>query len=150
MIYIPPSISADLFLQFFSVFEHCTMNINNHVVVMGDFNVSHFIDDDLNNPKVLAVTNFLNITGLLQYNNILNHNGRLLDLLFSDMICRVVHDDKPLVIEDTHHPALSIEVEVGALHTNQFPFNQLSNCYNLKKPIYMHCMIQLCFKIGRF
>lgn len=40
---------------------HCILNINNYVVVMGVFNVSYFINEDLNDLQISAVSNFLNV-----------------------------------------------------------------------------------------
>lgn len=102
-------------------------------LILGDFNISYAIwsyntdknDMDLqtnNNNLACHTDDFMNISLLSQYNNQLNINNRLLDLIFSNAFCQVSSSRNPLLPEDPHHKSLEI-----ALSASVFAPLKLSN-----------------------
>ncbi|VEN41440.1 unnamed protein product [Callosobruchus maculatus] len=70
---------------------------------------------------------------MTQYNSVLNTHNRMLDLVLSDINCKVEKDDLPLVPEDNYHPSLSIALKVSDFKRYRFETNLNSKCYNFKK-----------------
>ncbi|KAL0809754.1 hypothetical protein ABMA28_011255 [Loxostege sticticalis] len=119
-----------------SAFESISSDFLNHpddqYLVIGDFNISsanwEFTDScmslaasDSDNVCNLTygLVSFLNFTGFKQYNTISNSNGRYLDLVISSRDCLVSHSCSPLVVEDSHHPALLVKVLRAGLSSLQ-------------------------------
>ncbi|VEN41441.1 unnamed protein product [Callosobruchus maculatus] len=74
---------------------------------------------------------------MTQYNSVLNTHNRMLDLVLSDINCKVEKDDLPLVPEDNYHPSLSIALKVSDFKRYRFETNLNSKCYNFKKGNYL-------------
>ena len=53
--------------------------------------------------KVSALSDFMNISNLSQYNGCININDRILDLVLCSISCRVKSSAAPLTPEDPHH-----------------------------------------------
>lgn len=91
VIYIPPSIQFDRFVQFI---EELIINLNSFngfdIVVVGDFNVPSY-DADLDNRYTIVLRNFQNLLNFQQFNNVLNNQGCFLDLMFSNINYSVQH-----------------------------------------------------------
>lgn len=94
---------------------------HDHFFIAGDFNLSNTrwsengpIQTSYSSASLLnAATDFLdmcNLNGLTQYNNILNSNNKILDLIFANIHINVSHSVSPLVMEDAHHPCLEISL----------------------------------------
>lgn len=98
---------------------------------MGDFNISEYI---LRTPSrnYNYLQHFINFFNLEQYNYILNVNNRLLDLILSNLSCSVQKPISSLLTEDSHHPALCINVCVQNESTNKFPLFSHES-FNFKK-----------------
>lgn len=133
-IYIPPSLSSADFEYFFDLLERVIADKCN-VLVVGDFNVPNFTNINLNDAKSNIVNHFIAFSNFKQFNNILNVNNRLLDLVLSDIKCSVFKDENPLVVEDTYHPAFYIECIINQKHMPNFPKTNAMNAktYNFKK-----------------
>nr|CAI5825566.1 unnamed protein product [Callosobruchus analis] len=134
VVYIPPDTSADdleLFLDQFIVFN---LSHSCSFVLVGDFNVPAFSLDQ-NDKKHRLLNDFAELCSIKQYNDILNQNGRLLDLIFSSVNCSSKRDDMPLVIEDRHHPAIffSISLQNTSSRASQFSSKRCSNVFNFRK-----------------
>lgn len=117
-VYLPPNDPAP-----FSVFLHKLQDVRDHfpdtsILVVGDFNipcVSWTVssgcglipvgDLDARAKEFLLMISYCDF---FQYNNIVNCNGRTLDLILcnSDLINSVFSCDDPLVNLDAHHPAV--------------------------------------------
>ncbi|KAG7305587.1 hypothetical protein JYU34_009672 [Plutella xylostella] len=95
---------------------------NDLILILGDFNISnglwtlsssHSGCHVLVNPQADGLTYnmsaLLSLTGLGQYNHILNKNNKMLDLVISSCECEVSKAE-PFVREDDHHPALRLTV----------------------------------------
>ena len=133
VIYIPPDISSHDFELFFNALE--TFILNDEIILVGDFNVPHFIQEGFNCPKTYTLKQFCDTGQLVQSNSILNFNGNMLDLIFSDLNIdiSVKHSDPPLLHEDPHHPGLHMTLQFPLrLHTDQFP-SAANSCYNWRK-----------------
>lgn len=133
--YIPPSISVnelELFLELLG------QSVNNHrnVLIMGDFNITHFNNNDIIDTKCQLINDFINFVSLNQVNNVVNVNGRLLDLVFTNIQCKVFHDCLPLVKEDVHHPAIQLALSPNAASFPTFPVNSAGKNYNFRKANY--------------
>lgn len=111
VVYVPPAVSHD---ELDKYFDALATLINTHnILLMGDFNVFEFADSG-NCPRALSVRNFVDFLNLKQMNTIRNSNGRILDLIFTNLNCQVVIERElcPFVPEDTHHPALSSDMPI--------------------------------------
>ncbi|KAJ3649606.1 hypothetical protein Zmor_021339 [Zophobas morio] len=60
----------------------------------------------------------MNTLEFLQYNNVLNVNHRILDLVISNISCYVSKSDEELVPVDVHHPPLLLMVKSAVKCTN--------------------------------
>lgn len=54
-----------------------------------------------------VINNFAKFTYYVQYNNVKNKTGRLLNLVFSNIDCDVTHNVNFIVSEDSYYPSLS-------------------------------------------
>ena len=63
------------------------------VIILGDFNIPHYIKNDVKDSKTSVMSNFLTFFNLLQYNNTLNSSGRILDLVLSNVECEIFHNE---------------------------------------------------------
>jgi hypothetical protein len=91
-------------------------------LLVGDFNLPCFqwqedgyillnnIGSNMQNAAQTFV-NSLSYAGLVQFNQILNGNGRSLDLVFCNLNSQVDKADTPLLREDMHHPSLLLTIK---------------------------------------
>lgn len=110
------------------IFDHP----NDAFLILGDFNISYAtwsyntdnkcMDIDPNNNNLAFHTSdFMSISSLSQYNNQVNQNNRLLDLVFSNEPCQVSSYTNPLLPEDKHHKSLEIIMSVSSLAQLNLP-----------------------------
>lgn len=132
VVYIPPNTSAEHYELFFEAFEQLYFCVDAQLLVFGDFNIPHYINKDTNDIKTNIITNFSTYFGLQQHNGILNGSGRLLDLVFTNLKCEILHDNAPLVKEDIFHPALLIKTNIP-LKCKNFVSSNNQKTYNFKK-----------------
>ncbi|RZC42484.1 hypothetical protein BDFB_013815, partial [Asbolus verrucosus] len=85
------------------------------------------------NLKSHLLNNFLIFSGLNQYNNTVNSFGRILDLICSNLYTDNVFQTDSLVIQDPHHPALSVNVHLKNLSTKTLSACKEKYSYNFKK-----------------
>lgn len=123
-IYIPPNIDCDdyeLFLDALSL-----LLVDKLCVIVGDFNAPAFVSASLDDRRSNTILHFMETLNLRQVNNIVNSNGRLLDLVLTNVSWEVivVRDIVPFVPEDAHHPAIDITINVRAVvESPSFPSN---------------------------
>ena len=118
-----------IFCNFFEEF----FNKEDNILILGDFNIPQFIQNN-DNILVHTLNNFCSFMNFIQYNCVKNASNKLLDLVFSNVHCRVEHDCSPVVAEDTHHPALSILIDFTVDNFSNFPSTRPNGVklYNLK------------------
>lgn len=133
VVYIPPSISIPLFESFCEAFSQFNCLLEENVIVLGDFNVPKFIDDNTNDSKKQTIQNFATLLNFKQYNSVTNTTGRLLDLVFANIKCEVFHDNAPFVPEDIYHPALFVSIDLNLQVNINFVSNNTNKVYNFKK-----------------
>ena len=136
VIYIPPATSVETFESFFEVLENYIHCYKNHVIFVGDFNITEYATGDLIDKKTRIINNFVEFFDLAQLNYVLNSNNRLLDLVLSNLKCEVTYHSDPFVLEDSHHPALSIYFNVNVKNQNNFTSTSCIKKYNFKKANY--------------
>ena len=89
---------------------------------------------------------FSTLNNLTQHNNILNHNGKILDVLlttdhFNIDICK---HSVPLVPEDPHHPCLEMIIScVNEQCNTRFPRNSESLKFNFRRANFMELYLTL-------
>lgn len=144
-IYIPPDISSLDFEHFLNQFEQLICNFD-RLIIFGDFNVPDFLEANLNSAKFNAINNFMSMAGLKQCNNIVNINGRMLDLCFCRNvdIVTISEDSQPLVNVDIHHPALNVVVKISKTKANNFPLSDNAKLYNFKKANFQGLYNEMC------
>ena len=108
LLYIPPSVSLELLTAFLESLELATFLHDKHLLVLDDFNIPNFADQNFNDRALFTVNHFINFYGSQQLNNIPNKLNRLLDLVISNLDCTVSLNVPPIVKEDDYHPSLLI------------------------------------------
>lgn len=126
-VYVPPNVKVDVYEQILENFNR-VLSGNENIIVIGDFNIPHFIGSDCMKSNLL--NQFLNLNNLSQFNTILNHRGKLLDLILSNMsVLHLERSKSPLVVEDKYHPALEMSLYMEINQSKQNHINQ-SYCYD--------------------
>ncbi|KAK9692807.1 hypothetical protein QE152_g34894 [Popillia japonica] len=91
------------------MFEEATAYFNNHVIILGDFNITYFNDHSNRDRKCQIIDAFLNFTDFHQINTVANNRGRLLDLVITNFAqLSLEREELPLVQEDLDHPAIKL------------------------------------------
>lgn len=123
-IYVPPDLPSDDYEMFF---DTLTLDLlDKKLLICGDFNCPKFYSQDAIDHKTNTLLNFMHALDLKQHNEVLNCNGNLLDLIFSNVSYSILvsHDNNPLVPEDAYHPALNVYIDLIVTDT---PENFRSN-----------------------
>ena len=135
--YIPPKFTQheDLFASISAL--PCLNGVFDGIF-LGDFNIPDFNSlYDTGNfdgiPKLTSIKNFAEFCNFKQFNNVLNQNARLLDLVFSNMqSLHVFESDSPVLPTDAHHPPLIMQCL--ACTPREIHFNVKNGySYNFKK-----------------
>lgn len=133
LVYIPPSLNTTTFKQFFEVLEHVELFWNKNVIFLGDFNVRNFKNREQGDFRIEPIYAFLNCFHFRQYNNVLNTDNKLLDLVIANIKCEITRDTTPFVPEDQYHPALSITADISFQKKNTFTPNTNNISFNFRK-----------------
>ncbi|XP_063917329.1 uncharacterized protein LOC135133030 [Zophobas morio] len=126
VVYIPPSISFDVYEQFFTILNEFDLCHNENVLLIGDFNTPYF-NTELPDRFKTTLNNFKDFHNFTQYNSILNSHNRILDLIFSDFQIIVNKSN------DSHHPALDFEFVSNHSNYELFEMNDHYEVFNFKK-----------------
>lgn len=123
--YIPPNSCVENYMKHFRLMSLAVeiMDSSSDIICVGDFNLpltSWVPLDDSNrylpsSSSTLMEDFFEGISdiGLHQFNNILNANNRILDLIFSNSQYISLFRTSPLVSpEDKHHPTLRVSLDI--------------------------------------
>lgn len=108
VLYIPPNATEDDFLlQLESIERACVILMNERVIILGDFNL-YSATVDANN----YFQYFLSFCNLIQFNDVKNERGRVLDLVLMQPNTQTVVERAadPLVRIDVLHPPLIINI----------------------------------------
>lgn len=118
--YIVPNTSHRALEALFDSLCACEFLYSSPILLLGDFNipeyVAHLKHKQVSN-RVRALLSLMNFFDLKQLNHIENSNGRLLDLVLSNITGSVERASDLLLDEDVHHPAL--EITLCVQHTLQ-------------------------------
>ncbi|XP_031349756.1 uncharacterized protein LOC116175664 [Photinus pyralis] len=106
---------------------------SDNFVIVSDFNIPSFNSADASDSKCRTMRNFLHFLYADQYNNVVNLQGRTLDLILSSCLCHVEHDDFALIKEDVYHPALDFTLQLTYKSSAIFPINASCKVYNFAK-----------------
>ncbi|GJQ80650.1 hypothetical protein Trydic_g9234 [Trypoxylus dichotomus] len=111
-LYIPPNIGLDDYETLIDALG--TFLLHKQCILVRDFNAPGFNMPDLNDRRTSSILLLMETLNLRQLNDITNLNGKLLDLVFTnlDVEFAVAHDLAPFVGEDPHHPALDILISL--------------------------------------
>ena len=112
VVYIPPNVPQSLLLEYLDVLTLQLVNYDK-VIILGDFNVPEFIDSRNGNNKLRALHNCFKTLNMLQINNVLNEQSRILDLVAanSSLTVTATLDNAPILNIDRLHPPLNIFVQ---------------------------------------
>lgn len=108
-VYIPPSSDVRTYEECFSYIESFALYSDQITILVGDFNIPQFCNNNCNSNVVQLTFEFMSYMQLIQYNTIRNVSDVVLDLVLSSIECTVTKSINPLVSEDVHHPALQIK-----------------------------------------
>lgn len=131
VIYIPPKISLSDFETLFELLSELDCLHDGNVIFVGDFNVPNFGKIPNNDPKCLHLCNFFEFLNFSQYNLVQGRSRNLLDLLFSNVECKVQLEEHPLINVDTYHPPLSIDINMSV--SSSFAVNMDSGVYDYRR-----------------
>lgn len=93
----------------------CEKNLNDFVLIVGDFNLLNFILNNGTmksyNSKSVQLLQTINLCNLQQQSSVFNYSGVMLDLVLSNMIVTVSEVDVNNVLTpiDFLYPALTVE-----------------------------------------
>ena len=105
IVYIPPNTSVATYETIFDLFSILDGIQSKNVILVGDFNITHYasyLRDEHANGLVSAFLNLMNTCALSQYNFEFNSNDKILDLVLCNSYCTVEKCIDPLVAEDNH------------------------------------------------
>lgn len=133
VIYISRTPTADTLETLLDYF--CESHLHTkHLLILGDFNIPNFANDLIDDTLSRLLINFANFLNLTQCNSVKNHQGKLLDLIFSNIPCTITRDNIPFVAADAFHPALIITGDINIHQYINFDISQNNNkSYNFRK-----------------
>lgn len=127
-VYIPPPVTTNLLNLFVDNCNGILQSYHGNTMIIGDFNlpflnwqtktnqdVHELIPTNFNCNLGYIFVDFISLNNLTQFNDVLNTNNRILDLVLSNInnisvkVC-----ENPLIKLDAHHPALEINTNVYA------------------------------------
>lgn len=115
LVYFPPKTHISVFKAFFDKLDSFVIK-HEHILVIGDFNLQVFgsgYDLAQGGEACKQLLFFGRLHNLTSKNNVLNFQGKTLDLVLSDISDLVVKQEyNSLVKIDRYHPALLIEWQV--------------------------------------
>ena len=136
VLYVPPSCGVDDYSILFESLMSVNVLYKSNIIVLGDFNIPEYIScyssSVISSNIYYDCDNFSKFLGLSQKNFVLNSNERLLDLVFSNTECHVIHAEEVLTLEDAHHPALEVSVCLLKEKTTCIPIKTHGE-FNFKK-----------------
>ena len=133
--YVPPAQPVKFYQIFFKAFGSLDFIVGADIVIVGDFNLPDF---EQNNPpeyisqKVSHLRNLSNFLNLKQFNFVPNVYSRILDLVLSNIDPIVTKASDVLVDEDPHHPSLMATIKFQKTANRNLP-NSASSSYNFHK-----------------
>lgn len=133
-VYIPPDISRQQFEEFFDYLG--ILVLDKPFIILGDFNLPNYVSDPLGCAKCNYFQSFLSMHHFHQFNTVTNCNGRLLDLVLSNLKSDVgvSADDLPFVAIDPHHPPLAVSLDLHGHGSNTSAFPSNDNIrYNFRR-----------------
>jgi len=139
-VYFPPSTHSNILLQYAEYVESLSNLLNGNFMIIGDFNLPEISSSDydfsIGSVKARILYNLMSFYDLNSYSSDLNELGRTLDLVLSNVPVSVETNDDPLLPEDGHHPALSVDALYIAFSSGVNPNNSLESRYNLLEVIF--------------
>ncbi|KAJ3666977.1 hypothetical protein Zmor_002391 [Zophobas morio] len=133
VVYIPPDLPIADYEAFLEALEISL--ISKPFILIGDFNIPTYNKHFNTCHKLRILQNLSNSLDVVQHNNIPNNDGKLLDLIFSNLKRPMVvdHAKYPFVKEDFYHPALSVSTDLE--NSDKFiPFPAVnSDRFNFRK-----------------
>lgn len=153
--YIPPDLPMELVDEFYTNLQNVAIQFRDteEFLCIGDFNIPDIQWQTTPNSNVMIPSErkgrraeylfeTLEFCGLNQFNNILNKNDRLLDLVISSVDSISVSCAVPLSKEDKHHPPILIDIDVippnlkpfkdkNSRRLNFFKSNYVETCTDL-------------------
>lgn len=146
VVYFRPNTSEEVYVDFFNKMETIIeLNKVTNVCIFADLNLhelTSFLSADLQPSSVvlgnleLKVLEEINYFGLSQKNLILNDNGRILDVVLTDIAnVTVSKTDNYIVPPDKHHPCLETVISIQKNHTNNSEIGD--HKYNYSKGDYL-------------
>ena len=133
LVYIPPHVNSNEHLHFLEELSNIIIAKQN-ILLLGDFNVRGFVNNDFSNRRCREVIDFFKYLDLVQVNTIRNTDNVLLDLVGVRAVeCKVVRDPMPIKKEDIYHPALSIDLNLTVPSGYDFPSITHAHSYNYRK-----------------
>ncbi|GJQ66237.1 hypothetical protein Trydic_g4292 [Trypoxylus dichotomus] len=145
-LYIPPNIGLndyETFIDALGIFL-----LDKQYILVGDFNASGFNMPYLDDRRTNSILLLMETLNLRQLNDTTNLNGRLLDLVLTNLNVEftVAHYLAPFVGDDPHHSALDILIN---LHLPSDPPNLPSNTnlrYNFRRWMFhVVCAVQIFY-----
>lgn len=133
VLYIPPTSQIYIYDTIFEYLETLPFLIDKKIIVIGDFNITNF-NNDRNDSFVRSAISFIESMDLIQRNVVTNVNGRLLDLVLTNIKdCQVILNNFPFTNVDPHHPPLLLNIGCSNYRSNNFVQNRNQKCFNFRR-----------------
>ncbi|XP_044019201.1 uncharacterized protein LOC122859587 isoform X2 [Aphidius gifuensis] len=128
VIYIPPDVTNNkitILCKYLSCLETFLATFNCKLLIMGDFNLPNFCNNNLyiNNKLNLSISSFISTVNLQQINTIRNCNNNILDLIFVNYSNCFIITAEPLVPPDKFHPPLLLHSFNNSYSGNNLPIH---------------------------
>ena len=127
--------STDYFFEYLYSLEFLNKG---DTLLLGDFNIPGYADfyytHERQDNYINNLMNFLNLSGLNQYNFVKNTDERLLDLVIFNRTCTVSQSEVVITRTDKCHPALSISFHYNdIINLNRSIPKKKYDLYNFRK-----------------
>lgn len=138
VVYIPPFVTQSEVRVLFEVFEVFHLIYGPDILIIGDFNLTEYINSLSGRGSTLTgcLNNLCCLLSLSQFNHVLNAHGRILDLVLCSRWCNVSRSPEFAVREDTHHPAILVDFPFAPSNSGNFIGDITSQSYNFKRANY--------------
>lgn len=153
-VYLPPPVNKTNLESFLErANEVLEMNNNNPTIIVGDFNLSGIRWTSMNDATYTsptdysgcslksALVDFMSLNSLNQYNTVLNHQNKILDLILcNDDVVTVCESSNSLKHCDKYHPPIDISINIPIVRNVKLTS---TNRYNFYRADYERIVAEL-------
>ena len=136
VVYLTPSSNLSERENLFVYIESLQCLYQRKIVLVGDVNIRHLNEYYVNkfrDQQIDIFFNFMEFFDCQQFNKIMNKNKHILDVVVSNMVCKVCESEFSFVEVDKHHPPLMLEIDIKTSKIKGLIGYNNSHNYNFRK-----------------